>query len=205
MIVNTERREFLEPWAFGDGAKLLEFGMSTPGTVLGLTVLLADGNGRGGGDLHGADEAVAGRWANNRVVVTGDYADKGHKVPARDLKAWQAGTIEIKDTDTWRHYADVKDPTLYQLARVSYENISHAVITELCKDRWVCEAFIEQAVHRGLHELTERDHGDGFAAAMIAAGVVREGQPGLYLPANNARANLAPIKKAIEDARKRRA
>jgi hypothetical protein len=51
-IVNLTKREFLTPWTFNDGAKLLEFGSSGDGTMTGLAILLASGNGRGGGDLY---------------------------------------------------------------------------------------------------------------------------------------------------------
>lgn len=51
-IVNLTKKEFLTPWAFNDGAKLLEFGSSPEGTMTGLAILLASGNGRGGGDLY---------------------------------------------------------------------------------------------------------------------------------------------------------
>ncbi len=51
IIVNLNRREYISPSTFGDGAKLLEFGCSSDGLMLGLALLTASGNGRGGGDL----------------------------------------------------------------------------------------------------------------------------------------------------------
>lgn len=51
IIVNLERREFISPQTFGDGPKLLEFGCSSDGLMLGLALLTASGNGRGMGDL----------------------------------------------------------------------------------------------------------------------------------------------------------
>lgn len=48
-VVNVTKRQFLHPHKFGDGLKLMEFGASGGGTMLGLAVLLADGNGRGEG------------------------------------------------------------------------------------------------------------------------------------------------------------
>jgi len=82
-VVNLDKREFLETWDFGDGAKLLEFGCSGSGIMCALAILLADGNGRGGGDLDLPEEAtenqksIVGSWAGDRIVVSGDYADKG--------------------------------------------------------------------------------------------------------------------------------
>jgi hypothetical protein len=90
-VCNLDKKEFLHPHEFGDGLKLLEFGASGNGTMLGLAVLLSTSNGRGGGDLNvmGGNPRevkeqeeriakVAGRWAGDRIAVVGDYADKGN-------------------------------------------------------------------------------------------------------------------------------
>ena len=97
--VNWDRKEYICPHAFGDGLKLLEFGHSAQGTLLGLAVLLASSNrggARGGGDIHpwhgdiwGSDRTnpyivneryeqalmdhIIGRWATERVSIIGDY------------------------------------------------------------------------------------------------------------------------------------
>lgn len=80
-VVNTDKREFLHPHKFQDGLKLMEFGQSAGGTLTGLTILLADGNGRGGGDIHTDDTEIVGRWAGDRIVIAGDYADGGNFLP----------------------------------------------------------------------------------------------------------------------------
>lgn len=78
IIVNLDKKQYLRPTAFGDGLKLMEFGASSAGTMLALAVLLASGNGRGGGDLHcPEDTPLVGSWAGDRIVITGDYADNG--------------------------------------------------------------------------------------------------------------------------------
>jgi hypothetical protein len=51
--VNLDKKQILRPHACNDGAKLLEFGLSSMGMMSCLAILLADGNGRGGGDLFG--------------------------------------------------------------------------------------------------------------------------------------------------------
>lgn len=79
-IVNLDKREYLHPHKLSSGLKLMELANSFPATA--LPVLLSAGSGRGGGDF--GDESptsVAGRWAGDRVVVIGDYADKGRFVP----------------------------------------------------------------------------------------------------------------------------
>lgn len=94
---NFDRREYLNPHVFGDGLKLMEFGASGGGTMLGLAALLAASNGpdgRGGGDLHpwlggpgyeGREieqtperaawlmQNMVGRWAGDRIGIVGDY------------------------------------------------------------------------------------------------------------------------------------
>lgn len=75
VIANLTKKEFLEPSSFMDGAKLMEFALSSNGVLSGLAVLLASSNGQGGGDLDvesGWDD-IPGRWAGDRIVVAGDY------------------------------------------------------------------------------------------------------------------------------------
>ncbi len=51
-IVNIKKKQYISPYTFGDGSKLMEFSMSANGVLAGLAILLADGNGKGGGDLN---------------------------------------------------------------------------------------------------------------------------------------------------------
>jgi hypothetical protein len=86
IVVNIDKQQFIDPHRCGDGAKLLEFASSGCGMMACLAILLADGNGRGGGDLMvwnqmtgenapvpGAE--IIGSWAGDRIVIAGDYAD----------------------------------------------------------------------------------------------------------------------------------
>ena len=61
-IVNIKKKQYISPHTFGDGSKLMEFSMSANGVLAGLSILLADGNGRGGGDLN-SDNPIVGSWA----------------------------------------------------------------------------------------------------------------------------------------------
>ena len=122
-IVNLDKRQFLHPHKLGDGLKLLEFGCSH-NTMVCLAVLLADGNGRGGGDLHSKNPLV-GSWAGDRIVIAGDYADKGRFVPE--------GLT-----------GDGDDPlTLYKLAGASYEDISWAIAEAACDDTYIRQSFLD--------------------------------------------------------------
>jgi len=96
LVVNLDKGEYLYPHKFGDGLKLLEFGASGCGTMTGLAVLLADGNGRGGGDLH-SDNPIIGSWAGDRIVIAGDYADKWTLGAPPDKNVYDWATEEFTD------------------------------------------------------------------------------------------------------------
>ena len=117
-IVNVKKRQYLNPHMFNDGMKLMEFGMSAGGTLTALAVLLADGNNRGGGDLH-SDNDIIGSWAGDPIVIAGDYADQGKFLPA-----------------------DKSDQTLYSVCEDEGEDISAKVLDALMEDRWFREDFI---------------------------------------------------------------
>jgi len=74
---NLDKKEFIDPHNLASGLKLWEQLASHPGTGAALIVLLADHGTqrRGGGDLAGAE--IIGRWAGDRVVIAGDYAETG--------------------------------------------------------------------------------------------------------------------------------
>jgi hypothetical protein len=95
-IVNIKKKQYITPHTFGDGAKLMEFSMSASGVLAGLAILLADGNGRGGGDLHSENDIV-GSWAGDNIVVAGDYADTGKFVKEADRNLYNVASNEGED------------------------------------------------------------------------------------------------------------
>jgi hypothetical protein len=76
-IVNLDKKEFVNPGKFGDGLKLMEFGLSGRGAMAALAVLLSNSRHMGGGDLNSDDTEYYGRWAGDRIVIAGDYAGEG--------------------------------------------------------------------------------------------------------------------------------
>lgn len=139
-IVSLDRRQFLHPHKFNDGLKLLEFGCSGEGVLLGLTVLLASGNGRGGGDFGQRKEPPAGlaelvgSWAGTRVVIAGDYDDDGkwlHRAgfTDREIEGFVAKQIADCNGDSnCLEYAE-REPTIYQLCGEGvFQDISDMVI-----------------------------------------------------------------------------
>lgn len=130
-VVNIDKKQYLHPHRFGDGLKLLEFGCSAMGTLTGLAVLLASGNGRGGGDLR-SNDPIVGSWAGDRIVVAGDYADPGAHL-----------TPEL--IDQWREYLQCRgedaegELILQTVASYMFEDISKKVIDALRADRYIAE------------------------------------------------------------------
>lgn len=119
-IVNVKKKQYITPHKFGDGAKLMEFSMSANGVLAGLAILLADGNGRGGGDLNSENEIV-GSWAGDNIVVAGDYADQGK-------------------------FVKTTDQNLYEVCIAEGEDISLKVLDALCDDRYFFEEFRKHRV-----------------------------------------------------------
>lgn len=131
-IVNLDKKQYLHPHNFGDGLKLMEFGSSGGGTMLGLAILLSDGNGRGGGDLHSSKD-LTGSWAGDRIVIVGDYADYDESYGVKS---------ELKNTDG-------TPASLYDVAEKEFANISFQVIDALTDDEYERENFAEKLVMYG--------------------------------------------------------
>lgn len=103
VLASVERKEYVNCYAMGHGAKALEQSYGPAGMGQVLLLLLGTGMGRGGGDFHDPresalpsmgspgtpewethwsahkklfeDKAVLGRWAGTHVVFVGDYAE----------------------------------------------------------------------------------------------------------------------------------
>lgn len=120
IICNLDKEEYIYPQTFGDGLKLLEFGVSDCGVLTGLTVLLSEQNGRGGGDLSPRTSAdperaefllkeYVGRWAGDRIAVIGDYYERDDPIasqgnPWRDQDEWDDISDEVLETMLLDHY-----------------------------------------------------------------------------------------------------
>jgi len=135
VVANTTKREFIDPHAFGNGVKLMEFSVDGRSTMTGLAVLLASSNGMGGGDLHLTGESkyhhIPGRWAGDNIVIAGDYDDN-------------------PDSPGYQVYLMCGDvPPLQELAeagteeRTHYKDISYEVLGCLLEDGWFREAYLE--------------------------------------------------------------
>jgi len=148
VIVNLDKKQYIHPHKFGDGMKLLEFADSTPGTMTALAVLLADGNGRGGGDLD-SENLIIGSWAGDRIVIAGDYADPGKFVPKdmkkklfeRNLEGYSQNSPGMRASD--KKKCAKATANLHFLAEAFFEDISEKVILAITDDRWLGEELIK--------------------------------------------------------------
>ena len=79
IAVNSERKEFLHPHAFGDGMTLMEIVGGSWGFLAGLAILMKRG---------APDNGLVGAWANNRVQLVGDHGSESlyTSVRARGVK-----------------------------------------------------------------------------------------------------------------------
>ena len=126
-IVNIDKQQYLDTYTFNEGAKLLEFGCSSEGTLTALAILLADGNGRGGGDLH-SEHPIIGTWAGDRIIVAGDYAD-------------EEKFLEIDDAVKFKMLQNDNSPNVYSYAMEYFEDISEQALTAMLDDRFIYDKY----------------------------------------------------------------
>lgn len=146
MIVNLDKKQFLDPHKFGNGLKLCEFGSGL--TMMGLAVLLSEGNGQGGGDLFVPEENpfcdLIGSWAGDRIVVTGDYAEPNNFVPV-----YTEVDPEQKEKRNLYNYVTTTAENTNIFATgdgiigVSFEDISDKVVLLLAEDEYFYERLVE--------------------------------------------------------------
>jgi len=74
-VYNIDKQEYIHPHRIDNGAKLMEQVGWMGSTSTALFLLLANSNGRGGGDAK--PHELIGRWAGDRILVQGDYAEPG--------------------------------------------------------------------------------------------------------------------------------
>jgi len=72
IVVNIDKKQYLRPEAFGENNALPDVIGSYEGIMCALVVMLADSNGRGGGDLHSDHDAI-GSWAGDRIIIIDEH------------------------------------------------------------------------------------------------------------------------------------
>jgi len=89
-LYNVDKKEKVE--AFG-GYKLLEQIGYSKSTSTALFLLIANSNGRGGGDVE--KHPLVGSWAGDRIVVQGDYAEEGDQAFIADIDVYKDVTEDV--------------------------------------------------------------------------------------------------------------
>ena len=142
-VVNLDKAQYIHPHRMGDGLKLLEFGSSGDGTMLALAVLLAEGNGRGGGDLYSSNNII-GSWAGDRIVVAGDYADENKFLD--DYKHLVDKWHEQKKAENpeWYEKYGHKGPNLYDISGEYFVDVSEDIVEALVDDQYFRNIFREK-------------------------------------------------------------
>jgi len=87
-VYNIDKKEYFR----ADFLKLAEQ-VGTKTSTTALFMLVANSNGRGGGDFR--DHDLIGTWAGDRIVVQGDYAEKGDR-----------GFITDKEIEGYKNISD---------------------------------------------------------------------------------------------------
>jgi hypothetical protein len=79
LLVNSEKKEYVNPRDLGYGAKQLEHCGFIGDLPLVQYLLTTSSKGRGFGDFRLTDynSAFLGRWAGDRVFILGDYTEEG--------------------------------------------------------------------------------------------------------------------------------
>lgn len=160
LIVNPVKRQYLDPHAFGNGLKFLEFSGDAHGVMQGLAVLLADNRGGGGhletAKLTDAEKDLIGGWVGDPAIIAGDYADpwrfvpeglRGQNytyqaeeevpVPGKPGHTRTTGRMVTRTGTFGKRIRDGveadHDETLYSAARVFFEDLSDQVIKLVAK------------------------------------------------------------------------
>jgi hypothetical protein len=71
MLINYSKKEFVDPWKIGGGAKLWEWCANYQEAGI-IPFLLRKSNEGGGGDIKKAYK-TAGHWAKDKIALVGDY------------------------------------------------------------------------------------------------------------------------------------
>ncbi len=83
LAVNVSKKEYVNPWEIGGGAKLWEWCANTIAAI--FPYLLRKSNEGGGGDCDFVNAEYAGRWAGDEVYLVGDY-DESHLFQTAEAK-----------------------------------------------------------------------------------------------------------------------
>lgn len=91
-LYNVDKKEKVDGL---DGYKLLELVGHPKSTATALLLLVANSNGRGGGDVE--NHHLVGSWSGDRIVVQGDYAEEKDQAYIADTDSYKDITKNVWD------------------------------------------------------------------------------------------------------------
>jgi hypothetical protein len=96
-VYNLNKKERINPHEIDNGLKLYEQVGFIHSTSTALFALLANSNARGGGDFP--EHPLIGRWAGDRILIQGDYAEKTDQAytPFNELESFKNISKEVAD------------------------------------------------------------------------------------------------------------
>ena len=92
-VYNLDKKEKIYGRTLDQGLKLMEQCGHQISTSTGVWLLLANSNGRGGGDA--LKHPLIGRWAGDRLVVQGDYANPDDQSYVEDTASFTDISCEV--------------------------------------------------------------------------------------------------------------
>jgi hypothetical protein len=110
-VYNLDKKEFIHAHDIDNGLKLMEQVGHEKSTSTAVFLLLANSNGRGGGDA--TPHELIGHWAGDRILVQGDYAepaDQGY-VDGEVLSTFTNISKKVKDMLDKEYAFDLSQPT----------------------------------------------------------------------------------------------
>ena len=102
VLYNTDKKEYVHAHRIDNGLKLLEQVGFEKSTATALFLLVANSNGRGSGDAN--KHELIGRWAGDRIVVQGDYAEDGDQAYITDAERETYTDISAQELDLLNKY-----------------------------------------------------------------------------------------------------
>ena len=97
ILYNIDKKEFVHGHHIDNGLKLMEQCGWPRSTATALWLLVANSNGRGGGDA--LKHEMVGRWAGDRIVVQGDYAEPNDTayLTEKDIESFTEISSKVSD------------------------------------------------------------------------------------------------------------
>ena len=129
VIVNLDKKEYLDPSSLGCGLKLLEIAANDCLNVLAF--LLRQSSEWGGGDIR-KPYRNAGRWAGDRIAIIGDYDDSG---------IWQQclngvyREISLEIREEWNDFIDI---ARLKIPRKGHHNCLVCNVEVEAEGEWFC-------------------------------------------------------------------